>query len=197
VGVRELKAARLTIATLLASPHALDYDLTIPGPAIAFVVASSRSNGFRDFDISVLALAWIAPFGDARDCRRDRHAAGPDRNHGALRVGDAARDARPRAVGDRLTWNRASVIRRVASCWHNQRQNISHDCSAGENFDFFHFFSFLGPCGSSASASLFNRVAARQGDLDRLARFLSSAREASPRSKEPDVQTLFDAALRQ
>jgi hypothetical protein len=58
---RELKAALLMIATLLASPHALDYDLVILGPAIAFVAASSRSNGFRDFDISVLAAAWIAP----------------------------------------------------------------------------------------------------------------------------------------
>jgi hypothetical protein len=60
-GNRELKAALLMIATLLASPHALDYDLTILGPAIAFFVASSRSHGFRDFDICVLAAAWIMP----------------------------------------------------------------------------------------------------------------------------------------
>jgi hypothetical protein len=58
---RALKAALLMIATLLASPHALDYDLTILGPAIAFLIASSWSHGFRDFDISVLAAAWIAP----------------------------------------------------------------------------------------------------------------------------------------
>src|SRR5665213_286035 len=58
---RELKAALLMIATLLASPHTLDYDLTILGPAIAFFVASSRSRGFRDFDISLLAAAWITP----------------------------------------------------------------------------------------------------------------------------------------
>ena len=49
------------IATLLASPHALDYDLTILGPAVAFFLVSSWSNGFRDFDISVLAAAWITP----------------------------------------------------------------------------------------------------------------------------------------
>src|SRR6201986_2508079 len=60
-GNRKLKAALLMIATLLASPHALDYDLTILGPAIAFFVASSRSHGFRDFDICVLAAAWIVP----------------------------------------------------------------------------------------------------------------------------------------
>ncbi len=58
---RDLKAALLMIATVLASPHALDYDLTILGPAIAFFVASSWSNGFRDFDISLLAAAWITP----------------------------------------------------------------------------------------------------------------------------------------
>jgi hypothetical protein len=58
---RELKAALLVIATLLASPHTLDYDLTMLGPAIAFVVAASVANGFRDYDISLLAAAWIAP----------------------------------------------------------------------------------------------------------------------------------------
>ncbi|WP_366145100.1 glycosyltransferase family 87 protein [Bradyrhizobium sp.] len=58
---RELKAAVLIIATLLTSPHALDYDLTILGPAMAFFAASSWSNGFRDFEISALAAAWITP----------------------------------------------------------------------------------------------------------------------------------------
>jgi hypothetical protein len=58
---RELKAALLMTATLLASPHALDYDLTILGPAMAFFIASSWPNGFRDFDICVLAAAWIVP----------------------------------------------------------------------------------------------------------------------------------------
>jgi hypothetical protein len=60
-GDRELKAALLMIATLLASPHALDYDLTILGPAMAFLIASNWSNGFRDFDISALAAVWIVP----------------------------------------------------------------------------------------------------------------------------------------
>jgi alpha-1,2-mannosyltransferase len=58
---RNLKAALLMIATLLASPHALDYDLTILGPAMAFLVAACWPNGFRDFDISLLAMAWIIP----------------------------------------------------------------------------------------------------------------------------------------
>ena len=58
---RNLKAALLMIATLLASPHALDYDLTILGPAMAFLVAARWPKGFRDFDISLLAMAWIIP----------------------------------------------------------------------------------------------------------------------------------------
>ena len=60
-GDRDLKSALLMIAALLGSPHVLDYDLTILGPAIAFIVASSYVNGFRDYDISVMAAAWIAP----------------------------------------------------------------------------------------------------------------------------------------
>jgi len=58
---RDLKAALLIVATLLGSPHVLDYDLTILGPAIAFIVAASHANGWRDYDISLLAAAWIAP----------------------------------------------------------------------------------------------------------------------------------------
>ena len=58
---RDLKAALLMIATLLASPHVLDYDLTVLAPAMAFIVASSRVGGFRDYEISLLAAAWLAP----------------------------------------------------------------------------------------------------------------------------------------
>jgi hypothetical protein len=58
---RDLKAALLIVATLLASPHVLDYDLTILGPAIAFIVAAGHTSGLRDYDISLLATAWIAP----------------------------------------------------------------------------------------------------------------------------------------
>jgi hypothetical protein len=56
-----LKAALLIIATLLASPHVLDYDLMLLAPAIAFIVVSCWPKGFRDFDISVLAAAWFTP----------------------------------------------------------------------------------------------------------------------------------------
>jgi hypothetical protein len=61
-GDRHLKAAVLMVATLLGSPHVLDYDLTILGPAMAFVVASiCTSRGLLDYEISLMAAAWIAP----------------------------------------------------------------------------------------------------------------------------------------
>jgi alpha-1,2-mannosyltransferase len=60
-GDRDLKAALLIIATLLASPHFLDYDLMMLAPAIAFAVSAAVAGGFRDYEISVLAAAWIVP----------------------------------------------------------------------------------------------------------------------------------------
>jgi alpha-1,2-mannosyltransferase len=58
---RDLKAALLLVATLLASPHVLDYDLMILAPAIAFMVAAGAARGFRHYEITLLAAAWIAP----------------------------------------------------------------------------------------------------------------------------------------
>jgi hypothetical protein len=57
----ELKSALLAIATLLASPHLLDYDLVILALAIAFTVSAGFAGGFRDYEISLLAVAWIVP----------------------------------------------------------------------------------------------------------------------------------------
>jgi alpha-1,2-mannosyltransferase len=58
---RDLKAALLMVATLLASPHVLDYDLMILAPAMAFLVAAGFAGGFRGFEISLLAAAWMVP----------------------------------------------------------------------------------------------------------------------------------------
>jgi alpha-1,2-mannosyltransferase len=58
---RDLKAALLLVATLLASPHVLDYDLMILAPAIAFMVAAGAARGFRDDEITLLAAAWMVP----------------------------------------------------------------------------------------------------------------------------------------
>jgi alpha-1,2-mannosyltransferase len=58
---RDLKAALLVVAALLASPHVIDYDLTILAVAIAFFTRHGFARGFRDYEISILAAAWIVP----------------------------------------------------------------------------------------------------------------------------------------
>jgi hypothetical protein len=58
---RDVMAAALAIAALLASPHTLDYDLLIVAPAIAFMTCAGLAHGFRTFEISVLAAVWVVP----------------------------------------------------------------------------------------------------------------------------------------
>jgi hypothetical protein len=53
----ELKAAALSVASLLATPYVLDYDLIVLAVAIAFFARHGLSRGFRDFEISLLAAA--------------------------------------------------------------------------------------------------------------------------------------------
>jgi len=55
------KAAVLVIATLLASPHVLDYDLTVLATAIAFMAMTGITRGFRPYEITLLAAAWAVP----------------------------------------------------------------------------------------------------------------------------------------
>lgn len=57
----ELKAAGLATASLLATPYVLDYDLVVLAIAIAFLVRHGLRRGFRDYEISLLAAAWIVP----------------------------------------------------------------------------------------------------------------------------------------
>jgi hypothetical protein len=57
----ELKAAALATASLLATPYVLDYDLVALAVAIAFFARHGLSCGFRDYEISVLGMAWIVP----------------------------------------------------------------------------------------------------------------------------------------
>jgi hypothetical protein len=57
----ELKAAGLATASLLATPYVLDYDLVALAVAIAFFVKHGLRHGFRDYEISLLAAAWIVP----------------------------------------------------------------------------------------------------------------------------------------
>jgi hypothetical protein len=57
----ELKAAALAAATLLATPYVLDYDLMILAVAIAFFIRHGLARGFRDFELSLLAIICVAP----------------------------------------------------------------------------------------------------------------------------------------
>jgi alpha-1,2-mannosyltransferase len=56
-----LKAAMLPLATLLATPFALDYDLMLLAPALALIGAEGRAHGFRPFELSLLTLLWALP----------------------------------------------------------------------------------------------------------------------------------------
>jgi hypothetical protein len=57
----ELKASALATACLLATPYVLDYDLVVVAIAIAFFARHGFDRGFRDYEISLLAAAWIVP----------------------------------------------------------------------------------------------------------------------------------------
>jgi putative flippase GtrA len=58
---RRLCAAALTTGALLSTPYALDYDMMLLGPALAFVVAYGVEKGFLPWEKSLLALVWIVP----------------------------------------------------------------------------------------------------------------------------------------
>ena len=51
----------LATASLLATPYVLDYDLAVLAVAIAFFARHGLNSGFRDYEISLLAAAWIVP----------------------------------------------------------------------------------------------------------------------------------------
>jgi alpha-1,2-mannosyltransferase len=57
----ELKAAALATGSLLATPYVLDYDLVVLAVAIAFFARHGLNEGFRHFEASTLAAAWVAP----------------------------------------------------------------------------------------------------------------------------------------
>src|SRR5438067_10051808 len=56
-----LKAAALPLATILATPFSLDYDLMMLAPAIAFFAVDGLTRGFHAYEKTVLALVWLVP----------------------------------------------------------------------------------------------------------------------------------------
>ena len=55
------KAAALAIATILATPYSLDYDLMVVAPAIAFLVRDGIEHGFSPWEKTLLAALWFVP----------------------------------------------------------------------------------------------------------------------------------------
>jgi hypothetical protein len=59
-----LKGAALLTAALLSSPYVLDYDLVAFGLALALFAAHAMEHGFRPWEKTLLAAAWLTPVGD-------------------------------------------------------------------------------------------------------------------------------------
>lgn len=56
-----LKAAALAVAAVLATPYALDYDLMVLAPALAFLTCDGLERGFFPYEKSLLAATWLVP----------------------------------------------------------------------------------------------------------------------------------------
>jgi alpha-1,2-mannosyltransferase len=56
-----LKAASLCLASILATPYTLDYDMMVIGPAIAFFAVDGLARGFRSWEKTTLAVLWLVP----------------------------------------------------------------------------------------------------------------------------------------
>ena len=56
-----LKATALCLATILATPYSLDYDMMVLAPAIAFLAADGLARGFGPWEKTALAALWLVP----------------------------------------------------------------------------------------------------------------------------------------
>jgi alpha-1,2-mannosyltransferase len=56
-----LKAAALCLATILATPYSLDYDMMVLAPAIAFFAVDGFARGFAPWEKTILAALWLVP----------------------------------------------------------------------------------------------------------------------------------------
>jgi arabinofuranan 3-O-arabinosyltransferase len=68
----DIKAAALGVATLLATPHLLTYDLAVLAVPLAFLFRFGRTHGFLPYEMAGMALAYLLilsfPFVEAPVC---------------------------------------------------------------------------------------------------------------------------------
>lgn len=57
-----IRSAGVCAAIALATPYLMDYDMATVGVGAAFLYAHGRQNGFRPYERSVIAFAWLAPW---------------------------------------------------------------------------------------------------------------------------------------
>ncbi|HEX2654113.1 MAG TPA: DUF2029 domain-containing protein, partial [Xanthobacteraceae bacterium] len=57
----ELKAAMLVVATVIATPYVLDYDLVVLALPIAWLTALGLREGFRPWEKITLLAVWLLP----------------------------------------------------------------------------------------------------------------------------------------
>ncbi len=57
-----VRMAGLVLASLLATPYVVDYDLVVLGPALAALLPLVEGPGARAYGRTLLALAWVMPF---------------------------------------------------------------------------------------------------------------------------------------
>lgn len=57
----ELRNALVCAATLLSTPYVLDYDAVVLLPALAWLWAHGRANGFLTWEKSLMLFAWFTP----------------------------------------------------------------------------------------------------------------------------------------
>lgn len=56
-----VRAAALCLATILATPYTLDYDMMVLAPAIALLAANGLAGNFYPWEKTALAALWLVP----------------------------------------------------------------------------------------------------------------------------------------
>jgi len=62
VGTPQLRNALLVLLTLLFTPHAFYYDLTLLALPLAWIGWHGHTHGWLPGELTILTLAWLLPF---------------------------------------------------------------------------------------------------------------------------------------